>query len=66
MTQIGEGHSPASSVVYGLEGPWGSGKSSVIALLTSYLTEPYVDVERRDVETTLGDADTARVEMLLS
>lgn len=34
---IAENHSPESSVVYGLEGPWGSGKSSVIALLTSYL-----------------------------
>lgn len=36
---ITENHSPTSSVVYGLEGPWGSGKSSVIALLASYLTE---------------------------
>ena len=35
---IAENHSAESSVVYGLEGPWGSGKSSVIALLTSYLT----------------------------
>ena len=37
---IAENHSPESSVVYGLEGPWGSGKSSVIALITFYLTEP--------------------------
>ncbi|WP_185748929.1 P-loop NTPase fold protein [Humibacillus xanthopallidus] len=36
---IAENHSPESSVVYGLEGPWGSGKSSVIALITAYLTE---------------------------
>ncbi|GAA2153477.1 KAP-like P-loop domain-containing protein [Humibacillus xanthopallidus] len=36
---IAENHSPESSVVYGLEGPWGSGKSSVIALITTYLTE---------------------------
>ncbi len=36
---IAENHSPDSSVVYGLEGPWGSGKSSMVALLTSYLTE---------------------------
>lgn len=36
---IAQNHSAESSVVYGLEGPWGSGKSSVIALLTSYLTE---------------------------
>lgn len=37
---IAENHSRESSVVYGLEGPWGSGKSSVIALTTLYLTEP--------------------------
>ena len=36
---IAENHSAESSVVYGLEGPWGSGKSSVISLLTSYLKE---------------------------
>lgn len=36
---IAENHTPHSSVVYGLEGPWGSGKTSVIALLTTYLTE---------------------------
>lgn len=36
---IDQNHSSESSVVYGLEGPWGSGKSSVIALLTSYLAE---------------------------
>lgn len=36
---IHENHSAESSVVYGLEGPWGSGKSSVIALTTTYLTE---------------------------
>lgn len=36
---IAENHSPESSVVYGLEGPWGSGKSSVIALIKFYLTE---------------------------
>lgn len=36
---IAENHSPESSVVYGLEGPWGSGKSSVIALITTYLSE---------------------------
>lgn len=35
---IDENHSPLSSVVYGLEGPWGSGKSSVIAMITDYLT----------------------------
>lgn len=31
-------HRPTSSVVYGLSGPWGSGKSSAIALLTQELT----------------------------
>lgn len=36
---IHENHSAESSVVYGLEGPWGSGKSSVIALLTSHLAQ---------------------------
>lgn len=36
---IDENHSAESSVVYGLEGPWGSGKSSVIALTTAYLTD---------------------------
>lgn len=36
---IDENHSAGSSVVYGLEGPWGSGKSSVVALTTAYLTE---------------------------
>ena len=36
---IAENHSAGSSVVYGREGPWGSGKSSVISLLTSYLIE---------------------------
>lgn len=36
---IADNHSTESSVVYGLEGPWGSGKSSVVALLTRYLTD---------------------------
>ena len=36
---IADNHSPESSVVYGLEGPWGSGKSSVIALTAGYLSE---------------------------
>lgn len=36
---IDENHSPESSVVYGLEGPWGCGKSSVIALITTFLTK---------------------------
>lgn len=36
---IADNHSPESSVVYGFEGPWGSGKSSAINLLTSYLVE---------------------------
>lgn len=36
---IHDNHSPASSVVYGLEGPWGSGKSSVIAMTVHYLTK---------------------------
>lgn len=36
---IAENHTSDSSVVYGLEGPWGSGKSSVIALLTAYVTD---------------------------
>lgn len=36
-TLIAENHCPDSSVVYGLEGPWGSGKSSVIALITEDL-----------------------------
>ena len=31
-------HSAESSVVYGLEGPWGSGKSSVTTLITKFLT----------------------------
>jgi hypothetical protein len=35
---IHDNHSPASSVVYGLEGPWGSGKSSVISMAVHYLT----------------------------
>jgi hypothetical protein len=34
---IAGNHSPESSVVYGLEGPWGSGKSSIIALVTHEL-----------------------------
>lgn len=37
---IKENHSAESSVVYGLEGPWGSGKSSVIALINHFLAEP--------------------------
>lgn len=36
---IVENHSPESSVVYGLEGLWGSGKSSVIALIIENLRE---------------------------
>lgn len=36
---IAENHSPESSVVYGLEGPWGSGKTSVIGLLTAHLIQ---------------------------
>lgn len=35
---ISENHSPDSSVVYGLEGAWGSGKSSVISMTKKYLT----------------------------
>jgi hypothetical protein len=35
---IKENHTTESSVVYGLEGPWGSGKSSVIAMVTTCLT----------------------------
>lgn len=38
-TLIAGNHSPSSSVVYGLEGPWGSGKSSIIALVTRLLSE---------------------------
>lgn len=34
---INQNHSPAFSVVYGLEGPWGSGKSSVISMTERYL-----------------------------
>lgn len=37
---IDENHTPESSVVYGLEGPWGSGKSSVVAFITHYLSQP--------------------------
>lgn len=37
---IRENHTMHSSVVYGLEGPWGSGKSSVITLITAFLTGP--------------------------
>ncbi|WP_448640254.1 KAP family P-loop NTPase fold protein [Geodermatophilus sp. URMC 63] len=37
---INENHTAESSVVYGLEGPWGSGKSSVIAMITTFLTAP--------------------------
>ena len=36
---IADNHSRESSVVYGLEGPWGSGKTSVIQLITIYLTQ---------------------------
>lgn len=36
---IDENHSAESSVVYGLEGPWGCGKSSVIALTATFLTK---------------------------
>lgn len=36
---IDENHSPDSSVVYGIEGPWGSGKSSVIAMVTKFLEQ---------------------------
>lgn len=35
---IDRNHSSETSVVYGLEGPWGSGKSSVIALITAFLS----------------------------
>ena len=34
---IHRNHSVDSSIVYGLEGPWGCGKSSVIALITTFL-----------------------------
>ncbi|MEU6135244.1 P-loop NTPase fold protein [Nocardioides sp. NPDC047086] len=34
---IAETHTVDSSVVYGLEGPWGSGKSSVITMITAFL-----------------------------
>lgn len=34
---IGDGHSSDSSTVYGLEGPWGCGKTSVIAMITTEL-----------------------------
>ncbi|MGY1707581.1 KAP family NTPase [Geodermatophilus sp. SYSU D00697] len=37
---IDENHTAESSVVYGLEGPWGSGKSSVIAMIKHFLTAP--------------------------
>jgi hypothetical protein len=37
---IADIHSDSSSVVYGLEGPWGSGKSSVVALISETLTKP--------------------------
>lgn len=37
---IRDTHSAMSSVVYGLEGPWGSGKSSVISMINSFLTGP--------------------------
>jgi hypothetical protein len=33
-------HSADASVVYGLEGAWGSGKSSVISFITHFLGEP--------------------------
>lgn len=36
---IRSNHRPDSSVVYGLEGPWGSGKSSVISLIRQSLEE---------------------------
>ena len=36
---ITSNHSPESSIVYGLEGPWGCGKSSVIAMLTELLED---------------------------
>lgn len=36
---IHRNHSPTSSVVYGLEGPWGSGKSSLISLVRMSLVE---------------------------
>lgn len=35
---IHEGHSIESSTVYGLEGPWGCGKSSVISMITATLS----------------------------
>ena len=37
---ICDAHSAKSSVVYGLEGPWGSGKSSVISMIDTFLTGP--------------------------
>lgn len=37
---ISYAHSAKSSVVYGLEGPWGSGKSSVISMIDTFLTGP--------------------------
>lgn len=34
---IAENHSPETSVVYGIEGPWGCGKSSVVAMTEKFL-----------------------------
>ena len=59
---IAENHSSESSVVYGLEGPWGGGKSSVIALLTSYVRE----VDSRWQVVTFTPWATTGTEGLLS
>ncbi|WP_200255523.1 P-loop NTPase fold protein [Corynebacterium pygosceleis] len=36
---IARNHNPESSIVYGISGPWGSGKSSIITLISFYLLE---------------------------
>ena len=38
---IAENYDPSSSVVFGLSGPWGSGKSSLIKLTCNYLESEY-------------------------
>lgn len=53
---IDENHTADSSVVYGLEGPWGSGKSSVIALITAFLTSACTST----LEGAAGDPEDDR------
>lgn len=63
---IDENHTAQSSVVYGLEGPWGSGKSSVIALITTFLLAPDDAVDSRWRVVSFTPWATSGTEALLA